>query len=128
MSARSLPTTSITPLRICVISKLAGAASGLTGFMQMALAAAFAQWIGALDNSQPWPMLWLMTLAAALSFGVFLAQHPRVVAEKFFAGGRGTVADIEDMSPRLPPGTGQNDARHQVIDIHVTEKTPSVGR
>jgi len=48
--------------------KLAGSASGLTGFMQMAFSALAAQLVAQLFNGTVYPMLVLMLLAAVFSF------------------------------------------------------------
>lgn len=50
----------------------AGTASGLSGFMQMLIAAVFAQAAGSLQDGTPFPMLLCMTLAAVLAVAVFL--------------------------------------------------------
>ena len=50
----------------------AGTASGLSGFLQMLIAAIFAQVAGSLQDGTPYPMLLCMTLAAVLSLGAML--------------------------------------------------------
>jgi DHA1 family bicyclomycin/chloramphenicol resistance-like MFS transporter len=47
-----------------VAPQLAGAASGLSGFMQMALAALVAQLVGMAQNGTPYPTLIAMCLCA----------------------------------------------------------------
>lgn len=49
----------------------AGAASGLSGFLQMMIGAAFAQTVGVMQDGTPYPLVALMTLAAVISLGVF---------------------------------------------------------
>lgn len=54
----------------------AGSASGLTGFMQMALSAVAAQFVAFIFNGTVYPLLLLMLAASALSFGLFrIAMH-----------------------------------------------------
>jgi DHA1 family bicyclomycin/chloramphenicol resistance-like MFS transporter len=53
---------------ISVNPRLAGSASGLTGFLQMTTGALFAQAAGSLQNGTPWPMAGLMLGAAACAF------------------------------------------------------------
>jgi len=60
--------------------KSAGTASGLSGFLQMTIAAVFAQIVGVLQNDTPYPMVILMVIAASLSVVallVGLARDPR---------------------------------------------------
>jgi DHA1 family bicyclomycin/chloramphenicol resistance-like MFS transporter len=47
--------------------RAAGTASGLAGFLQMLLAAVFAQSVGSLQDGTPYPMIGLMVLASALA-------------------------------------------------------------
>ncbi len=53
--------------------QLAGSASGLTGFLQMALSALAAQLVAAVYNGTAYPLLCIMLLAALLSLGSFRA-------------------------------------------------------
>lgn len=47
--------------------RAAGSASGLSGFLQMLLAAAFAQIVGSLQDGTPYPMIGFMVLGSGLS-------------------------------------------------------------
>ena len=59
----------------------AGSASGLVGFIQMGLAALFAQLAGMWQNATPWPMMGFMLVASILSLGIYVAaQRGRRVA------------------------------------------------
>lgn len=58
----------------------AGSASGLIGFLQMAVAAVFAQLAGMWQNGTPYPMLGFMTLAAVVCLGSFVAARRGVPA------------------------------------------------
>lgn len=60
----------------------AGAASGLGGFLQMALAAAAAQLVGSVQNGTPWPMALGMTTCAALALIAALVATRRVGARR----------------------------------------------
>lgn len=51
---------------------MAGSASGLTGFLQMALSALAAQLVALLFNGTVYPMLLLMLIAALISLGSFM--------------------------------------------------------
>ena len=56
-----------------VYPRSAGTASGLSGFLQMGIAAVFAQTVGTLQGDTPYVMIGFMVLALALSAGSFLA-------------------------------------------------------
>lgn len=58
---------------ISVDPRAAGAASGLTSFLQMSLAALFAQFAGMWQDGTPYPMVGFMIAAAALSLAAFAA-------------------------------------------------------
>ena len=62
-----------------VYPQSAGTASGLSGFLQMSVAAAFAQAVGNLQDGTPWPMIGFMVAALFLSFASFLVGQ-RVAA------------------------------------------------
>ena len=64
---------------VSVDPQLAGAASGLGGFLQMGIAALAAQVVGSLQNGTPWPMAIGMTLcaAAALIAALVAIRHGR---------------------------------------------------
>ena len=68
---------------ISVDPRNAGAASGLTGFLQMLVSALFAQLAGIWQNGTPFPLLGIMVGAALLSLLSFLFLHPaaRATAE-----------------------------------------------
>ncbi len=51
--------------------KLAGSASGLTGFLQMALSALAAQLVAAVYNGTAYPLMFIMLAASLLSYGSF---------------------------------------------------------
>lgn len=51
--------------------KLAGSASGLTGFLQMALSALAAQLVAAVYNGTAYPLMFIMLAASLLSLGSF---------------------------------------------------------
>ncbi|HEX2528950.1 MAG TPA: multidrug effflux MFS transporter [Geminicoccus sp.] len=59
---------------LSVEPKLAGTASGLAGFLQMALAAAAAQLVGTVHDGTAWPMLLTMFGCALLSLLAFLPR------------------------------------------------------
>ena len=61
---------------ISVDPRNAGAASGLTGFLQMLMAALFAQLAGIWQNGTPFPLLGIMVGASLLSLLSFLFLHP----------------------------------------------------
>ena len=56
---------------------MAGSASGLTGFLQMALSALAAQLVALLFNGTVYPMLLLMLCASLISLGAFLLVRGR---------------------------------------------------
>lgn len=56
---------------------MAGSASGLTGFLQMALSALAAQLVALLFNGTVYPMLLLMLCASTISLGAFLLVRGR---------------------------------------------------
>lgn len=56
---------------------MAGSASGLTGFLQMALSALAAQLVALLFNGTVYPMLLLMLCASMISLGAFLLVRGR---------------------------------------------------
>lgn len=56
--------------------KLAGSASGLTGFMQMGFSAVAAQGVALIFNGTVYPMLFLMLVASLLSLFCFKAMVP----------------------------------------------------
>lgn len=62
---------------ISVNPRLAGSASGLTGFLQMTTGALFAQAAGSLQNGTPWPMAGLMLGAAFCAF-LSITLLPRI--------------------------------------------------
>ena len=62
---------------ISVNPRLAGSASGLTGFLQMSTGALFAQAAGSLQNGTPWPMAGLM-LGAAICALLSITMLPRL--------------------------------------------------
>ncbi len=65
---------------LSVDPKLAGTASGLSGFLQMAFAALAAQLVGFVQDGTTWPMLLVMSACAVLSLGAFLPRlAPRPV-------------------------------------------------
>ena len=57
--------------------KLAGSASGLTGFMQMGFSAVAAQAVALIFNGTVYPMLLLMLVASVLSLAFFKAMVPK---------------------------------------------------
>jgi DHA1 family bicyclomycin/chloramphenicol resistance-like MFS transporter len=63
---------------VSIKPEIAGAASGLAGFMQMGIAAVAAQTIGSIQTGSPWPMAIGMSSCAALmlAFALF-ATHRR---------------------------------------------------
>ncbi|WP_051328592.1 multidrug effflux MFS transporter [Geminicoccus roseus] len=68
---------------LSVDAKLAGTASGLSGFLQMAFAACAAQFVGFFQNGTPWPMVLTMFACAVFSFLAFmprLAPRPAIPA------------------------------------------------
>ncbi|MCP4329586.1 MAG: multidrug effflux MFS transporter [Alphaproteobacteria bacterium] len=64
--------------------KLAGTAAGLSGFLQMLIAAIFAQTVGHLQNGTPYPMIALM-LAASLLALISIILGWRYGRERHFA-------------------------------------------
>ncbi len=64
---------------ISVDPRAAGAASGLTSFLQMSIAALFAQFAGMWQDGTPYPMLGFMIAAAAISLAAFLVFIGRSV-------------------------------------------------
>ncbi len=71
----------------------AGTASGLSGFLQMAIAALFAQVAGSLQDGTPYPMLICMLAAALLSLASFLAGPGRAALRGAAAGRHGAVSE-----------------------------------
>ncbi len=65
---------------ISVEPKVAGAASGLAGFLQMLVAAIFAQLAGMWQNGTPYPMIGFMIAAAALSLIAFALSSRRTAS------------------------------------------------
>jgi DHA1 family bicyclomycin/chloramphenicol resistance-like MFS transporter len=68
---------------LSVDPKLAGTASGLSGFLQMAFAALAAQLVGFVQDGTAWPMLLVMSACAVLSLAAFLprlAPRPAIPA------------------------------------------------
>jgi len=59
---------------ISVEPRIAGAASGLAGFLQMLLAAVFAQLAGMWQNGTPYPMSGFMIAASVLALTAFLVS------------------------------------------------------
>ncbi len=70
---------------ISVDPRAAGAASGLAGFLQMLVAAGFAQAAGTWQNGTPFPMVGFMLGAAILSFAA-VGLVMRVVKGRHRAG------------------------------------------
>ena len=64
---------------ISINPEIAGAASGLAGFIQMGTAAIAAQTIGSIQNGTPWPMAIGMAVCAALMlvFALFATHFAR---------------------------------------------------
>jgi len=64
---------------VSIIPDMAGAASGLAGFIQMGIAAIAAQTIGSIQNGTPWPMAIGMTVCASLmlAFAIFATHFAR---------------------------------------------------
>ena len=62
---------------ISVDPRVAGAASGLVGFLQMLVAALFAQLAGMWQNGTPYPMIGFMIAAATLSLAAFALSSRR---------------------------------------------------
>lgn len=64
---------------ISINPEIAGAASGLAGFIQMGTAAVAAQTIGSIQNGTPWPMAIGMAVCAALMlvFALFATHYAR---------------------------------------------------
>jgi len=63
--------------------RLIGTASGLAGFLQMAMASVAAQLVGSIHDGTAWPMLFTMFTCAVLSLLAFLprlAQAPAIPA------------------------------------------------
>jgi len=65
---------------ISVDPRVAGAASGLAGFLQMLVAALFAQLAGMWQNGTPYPMIGFMIAAAILSLAAFALSSRRVAS------------------------------------------------
>jgi DHA1 family bicyclomycin/chloramphenicol resistance-like MFS transporter len=63
--AQGLAMPNIQAGAVSVAPQLAGAASGLSGFLQMTMAAVFAQVVGVLQDGTVWPTLLAMLLCAA---------------------------------------------------------------
>ncbi len=57
---------------LSIFPRSAGTASGLSGFMQMAIAGVFAQAVGSLQGDSPYVMIAFMVTGLALSLGSFL--------------------------------------------------------
>jgi DHA1 family bicyclomycin/chloramphenicol resistance-like MFS transporter len=53
---------------VSINPRIAGAASGLMGFLQMSTGALFAQLAGVLQDGTPIPMVILVTVASVLGF------------------------------------------------------------
>ncbi len=66
---------------ISVEPKVVGAASGLAGFLQMLVAALFAQLAGMWQNGTPYPMIGFMIAAATLSLIAFALSSRRVATK-----------------------------------------------
>ena len=62
---------------LSVDPRRAGSASGLSGFMQMSIAAIFAQIVGMLQDGTPYPMAIMMTVAAGLTLGAVVVGLAR---------------------------------------------------
>lgn len=60
---------------LSVEPRLAGAASGLSGFVQMLTASIVAQAVGMLQNDTPYPMVLFMVACGALALGAFLSPR-----------------------------------------------------
>jgi DHA1 family bicyclomycin/chloramphenicol resistance-like MFS transporter len=65
---------------ISVDPRVAGTASGLAGFLQMLIAALFAQLAGMWQNGTPYPMIGFMIAAATLSLTAFALSSRRVAS------------------------------------------------
>ncbi|MHA1153769.1 MAG: multidrug effflux MFS transporter [Alphaproteobacteria bacterium] len=65
---------------ISVDPRVAGTASGLAGFLQMIVAALFAQLAGMWQNGTPYPMIGFMIVAATLSLTAFALSSRRVAS------------------------------------------------
>jgi DHA1 family bicyclomycin/chloramphenicol resistance-like MFS transporter len=65
---------------ISVDPRVAGTASGLAGFLQMLIAALFAQLAGMWQNGTPYPMIGFMIAAAVLSLTAFALSSRRVAS------------------------------------------------
>jgi DHA1 family bicyclomycin/chloramphenicol resistance-like MFS transporter len=65
---------------ISVEPKVAGAASGLAGFLQMLVAAIFAQLAGMWQNGTPYPMIGFMIAATVLSLTTFALSSRRAAS------------------------------------------------
>jgi MFS transporter, DHA1 family, multidrug resistance protein len=64
---------------VSVDPRAAGAASGLSGFLQMGLAGVIAQVVGSMDNSTPYPMaVGMVACAAAALLAALMARRRRV--------------------------------------------------
>lgn len=80
----------------------AGSASGLIGFLQMSVAAVFAQLAGMWQNGTPYPMLGFMIAAAVLSLVSFVAAR------------RPSATDPVLADERLPNGQQQPELERKV--------------
>ncbi|MCZ8129986.1 MAG: multidrug effflux MFS transporter [Steroidobacteraceae bacterium] len=67
--ANALATPSSTSVAIAVRPDIAGAASGLLGFTQTVLPAAFIQLLAFVENGTPWPLVTSMLAATLLALG-----------------------------------------------------------
>jgi MFS transporter, DHA1 family, multidrug resistance protein len=67
----------------------AGAASGVTGFVQMAICAAVAQAVGVLNDGTPWPMMAFMIGAGILGLAVLPLMRPEAAPPRGDGGGAG---------------------------------------
>jgi DHA1 family bicyclomycin/chloramphenicol resistance-like MFS transporter len=65
--ANALSAPNSTAAAIMVRPDIAGAASGLLGFLQLAISAAFAQGVAELENGTPWPLAIAIFVANALA-------------------------------------------------------------
>jgi DHA1 family bicyclomycin/chloramphenicol resistance-like MFS transporter len=77
--AQGLAMPNIQAGAVSVDPQLAGAASGLSGFLQLAMAALFAQVVGVLQDGTAWPTLAAMLLCAAGLLGsvLYVVGHGR---------------------------------------------------
>jgi len=65
---------------LSVDPRVAGTASGLAGFLQMLIAALFAQLAGMWQNGTPYPMIGFMIAAATLSLAAFALSSRRMAS------------------------------------------------